>query len=127
MGLQNQNVSIVNAVEIGNNGPSVELNNRPTLIVSRSTAEPVTKSLNLTGYNIVNFQSGCAALLQSATLVKNAVYLFVYTGGAAAAFVTLALDNSGTINGSTAPYILQSGSATRFMFDGTNFGTPEIN
>ena len=119
MGLQNQNIAIVNAVEIGNNGPSVELNNRPTLTVSRSTADPATKVINLAGIAAVNFQSGCAALLQSASLVKTQVILFTYTGGAAAAFATLALDNGGTVGGQ-AIYTLAFGAPVRFQFDGTN-------
>jgi hypothetical protein len=119
MGLANQGIAISNAVDLGNNGPTVELNNRSTLTISRSTAESVQKSISLTGIQVVNFQSGCAALLQSVTLVKNAVYLFVYTGGAAAALVTLTLDNNGTVGGQSV-YTLASGSPVRFSFDGAN-------
>jgi hypothetical protein len=119
MGLQNQNASIVNAVEIGNNGPSVELNNRSTLIVSRSTAESPRKSISLAGIQAVNFQAGFNAIVQSATLVTNQVILFVNTQPG---LVTLALDNGGTVGGQ-AIYSLIFGSANnpvRFAFDGTN-------
>jgi hypothetical protein len=119
MGLAGGNAGFENSVMLGNNGPAVELNNQKTLVVNRSTAEPVQKSLNLTGIQVVNFQSGCAALLQSATLTKNQIILFVYTGGAAASFVTLALDNGGTVGGQ-AVYTLVSGAPVRFLFDGTN-------
>jgi hypothetical protein len=119
MGLANQPISISNCVDLGNNGPTVLLNNRPTLVVSRSTAEPATKVISLAGIQAVNFQSGCAAILQSASLVQNQIILFVYTGGAAAAFVTLALDNGGTVGGQ-AVYTLISGAPVTFLFDGTN-------
>jgi hypothetical protein len=120
MGLANQPVSITNTVSLGNNGPTLELNNRPTLVVSRSTAESPTKSLNLTGIQAVNFIAGVNAILQSATLVTNSVYLFV---NSQPGVVTLALDNgTGTIGGQ-AVYNLIFGSANNpvhFLFDGTN-------
>src|SRR6266403_1458114 len=81
MGLANQNVAIVNAVSLGNNGPTLELNNRPTLIVSRSTAEPATKSISLSGIQAVNFISGVNALLQSATLHKCGLSVRQYSAG----------------------------------------------
>jgi hypothetical protein len=117
MGLANQNVTISNAVEIGNNGPTIELNNRPTLIVSRSTAEPATKSISLTGIQAVNFIAGVNAILQSASLTKTASYLFVNTQPGV---VTLALDNGGQIAGQSTPYVLAFGAPIRFQFDGTN-------
>src|SRR5882762_8925429 len=117
MGLANQNVAIVNAVELGNNGPTLELNNRPTLIVSRSTAEPAAKSISLAGIQAVNFIAGVNALLQSATLQTNAVYLFV---NSQPGVVTLRLDNGGTIAGQSTPYVLAFGAPIHFQFDGTN-------
>ena len=116
MGLQNQNLTISNAVDIGANGPTVELNNRPTLVVSRSTAESATKSLNLTGFQVVNFIAGVNAVLQSATLVKTASYLFV---NSQPGVVTLALDNGGQIAGQST-YVLAFGAPIKFSFDGTN-------
>ncbi len=79
MGLANQNVAISNAVELGNNSATVRLINCPTLTVSRSTASPATQSISLAGIQAVNFIAGVNAILQSATLTKNAVYLFVNT------------------------------------------------
>ncbi len=58
MGLANSNVGFENAGMLGNNGPTVELNNRPTLVVSRSTAEPARKSISLAGVQAVNFIAG---------------------------------------------------------------------
>jgi len=98
VGLANQNVSVSNAVELGNNSPTVELNNRPTLIVSRSTAEPATKSISLSGFQVVNFIAGVNAIVQSATLTKTASYLFI----------------------NTQPYVLAFGAPIKFQFDGTN-------
>ncbi len=118
MGLANQNVAIVNAVELGNNGPTLELNNRPTLIVSRSTAEPAAKSISFAGnIQAVNFIAGVNAILQSATLTSNAVYLFV---NSQPGVVTLRLDNGGTIAGQSTPYVLAFGAPIHFQFDGTN-------
>jgi hypothetical protein len=117
MGLQNQNVAIVNAVELGNNSATVKLNNCPTLTVSRSTAEPARKSISLAGIQAVNFIAGVNAILQSATLTKNAIYLFVNTQPGV---VTLALDNGGTIAGQSTPYVLAFGAPIEFAFDGTN-------
>ena len=117
MGLANQSISISNAVDLGYNSATVMLNNRPTLVVSRSTAEPATKSLNLTGIVAINFIAGVNAILQSATLTKNASYLFVNTQPGT---VTLALDNGGQIAGQSTPYILAFGASVTFGFDGTN-------
>jgi len=116
MGLSNRNLTISNAVDIGNNGPTVELNNRPTLTVSRSTAEPATKTLNLTGIQAVNFIAGVNAIIQSATLTANASYLFV---NSQPGIVTLAVDNGGTIAGQSS-YVLAFGAPIKFAFDGTN-------
>ena len=117
MGLANQNVTISNAVELGNNSATVKLNNRPTLTVSRSTAEPAAKSINLTGFQAVNFIAGVNAILQSASLVNTATYLFVNTQPGV---VTLKLDNGGTIAGQSTPYVLAFGAPIEFAFDGTN-------
>ena len=117
MGLANQNVAIVDAVQLSNNGPTLELNNRPTLIVSRSTAEPAAKSISLALKTAVNFIAGVNAILQSATLTKNAVYLFVNTQPGV---VTLTLDNGGTIAGQSTPYVLAFGAPIHLQFDGTN-------
>jgi hypothetical protein len=122
MGLQNQNASIINAVELGNNGPSVSLNNRPTLNVSRSTAESPTKVISLAGIAAVNFQAGVNAILQSATLVNTQVIVFVNTQPG---LVTLSLDNGGTVAGQ-AVYALIFGTANNpvtLQFGGTNLHT----
>ncbi len=117
MGLANQNVTISNAVELGNNSATVKLNNRPTLVVSRSTAEPPTKSISLAGnIQAVNFIAGVNAVLQSASLARTASYLFVNTQPGV---VTLALDNGGTVGGQ-AVYTLAFGVPIEFAFDGTN-------
>jgi len=55
MGLANSNLTISDAVDLGNNSATVRLNNRPTLVVSRSTAEPARKSISLAGIQAVNF------------------------------------------------------------------------
>jgi hypothetical protein len=118
MGLANQNIAIVDAVQLGNNGPTLELTNRPTMIVSRSTAEPARKSISFAGnIQAVNFISGVNAILQSATLTKNAVYLFVNTQPGV---VTLSLDNGGLVAGQSTPYVLAFGAPIHFQFDGTN-------
>ena len=118
MGVANDNVQFTNAVTLGVNSPAVKLNNRPTLIVSRSTAEPAKKSISFAGnIQAVNFISGVNAILQSATLTKNAVYLFVNTQPGV---VTLALDNGGTVAGQSTPYVLGFGAPIEFAFDGTN-------
>jgi hypothetical protein len=120
MGLAGSNVTISDAVDLGNNGPTLELNNRPTLIVSRSTAEPARKSISFAlNTQAVNFIAGVNAILQSATLAKNSVYLFV---NSQPGVVTLTLDNGGTINGQAIPYILAFGAPIHFQFDGTNLG-----
>jgi hypothetical protein len=119
MGLANQDIAISNVVDLGNNGPSVELTNRPTLVVTRSTAESSKKNISLAGIQAVNFQAGVNAILQSATLVNTQAILFVNTQPG---LVTLALDNGGTVGGQ-AVYALVFGSANnpvRFAFDGTN-------
>ncbi len=118
MGLANQNVTISNAVDLGNNSATVRLTNRPTLTVSRSTAEPARKSISFAGnIQAVNFIAGVNAILQSATLIQSAVYLFVNTQPGV---VTLALDNGGTIAGQSTPYVLAFGAPIEFAFDGTN-------
>jgi hypothetical protein len=55
-------------------------------------------------------------VLQSATLVKNQLVLFIATG--AIGPVRMSLDNGGTIAGSSV-YTLAG--PVQFMFDGTNF------
>lgn len=118
MAIAGNNVTINNSVELGNNSPTVRLNNVPTLVVSRSTASPATQSISFAGnIQAVNFIAGVNAILLSATLIRNASYLFVNSqpGG-----VTLTLDNGGTINGQTTPYILGFGTPIEFQFDGTN-------
>ena|SRR6266478_2626598 len=116
MGLANQGIAISNVVDLGNNGPSVELNNRPTLIVSRSTAESPTKRISLAGITAVNFQAGVNAILQTATMVGG-VYVFVNTQPGV---VTLALDNGNGTVGGQAIYTLAWGAPVKFFFDGTN-------
>ncbi len=116
MGLANQGIAISNVVDLGNNGPSAELNNRPTLIVSRSTAESPTKRISLAGITAVNFQAGVNAILQTATMVGG-VYVFVNTQPGV---VTLALDNGNGTVGGQAIYTLAWGAPVKFFFDGTN-------
>jgi hypothetical protein len=114
MGLANQGIAIVNAVELGNNGPSIELNNRPTLTVSRSTAESPTKSLDLTNIQAVNFIAGVNAILKSATIKGPLLFVNTQPG-----VVTLVLDNGGTVGGQ-ATYVLAFGAPIKFGWDGTN-------
>jgi hypothetical protein len=117
MGLAGKNVQFVDAVVLGVNSPTVKLNNLPTLTIGRASADPQPKSVSFANnIQCVNFIAGMSALLQSATLTKNALYLFVNTGSGR---VTLALDNGGTV-GTLATYILVSGQVIEFFFDGTN-------
>jgi hypothetical protein len=118
MGLAGSNVQFVNGVVLGVNGVTSKLNVRPTLVVSRSTAEPATKSVSFAG-NIaaVNFIAGVNAVLQTATMTKTAVYLFL---NSQPGVVTLTLDNGGLIAGQSAPYVLAFGAPIEFSFDGTN-------
>src|SRR5580700_8083851 len=91
----------------------------PTINVSGTSASK-TALLNLTNIGCVNFTGGIgSATLQSATLVKNATYIFINTAGAAAGVVNLTLDNHGTI-GSKNVFSLLSGQPVKFQFDGTN-------
>lgn len=97
----------------------------PTLTVSRSSADPRTKSISFASGQVgvqpagtvqcVNFISPVAAILQSATMTKGANYYFFQTGGIGS--TTLTLDNGGTVGGVSA-YNL-SGSI-QFVYDGTN-------
>jgi len=117
MVLQNQGIRISDVVELGNNGPSVELNNRPTLTVSRSTAESAVKSLNLTNIQAVNFIAGVNAILQSATIKGPMLFVNTQPG-----VVNLTLDNGGTIK-AQAIYQLVFGTTSNpvtFGWDGTN-------
>jgi hypothetical protein len=118
MGLADQPVGFQNSVMLGVNSITSKLNVRPTLVVSRSTAEPATKSISFTG-NIaaVNFIAGVNAVLQTATMTNTATYLFL---NSQPGVVTLTLDNGGKINGQTTPYILAFGAPIEFQFDGTN-------
>jgi len=117
MAVAGGNVTFVNAVTLGVNSPTVKMNSLPTLIVSRSTAEPVQKSISFSGnVQVVNFIAGMIANLQSATLTNNAAYLFVNTGSGV---VNLILDNSGTVGG-VAIYNLMPGQAIEFAFNGTS-------
>ena len=117
MAVAGNNVSFVNAVILGVNSTTVKLNTLPTLIVSRSTAEPVAKSVSFVGnIQVVNFVAGMIANLQSATLTNTAVYLFVNTGSGV---VNLILDNGGTVGG-VAIYNLMPGQAIEFAFNGTS-------
>lgn len=112
MGLQGRAVSITNAVTLGNNSPTTALYSLPTLNVSAGG------SVSLTGAQCVNFQTGAiAVVLQRASLVSSATYLFVNTSNRGV--VALSLDNGGTIGG-LAVYSLVPGQATTFTFDGTN-------
>jgi hypothetical protein len=117
MALASGPVAFTNSVSLGVNGPTSKLINRPTLIVSRSTAESPTKLISFAG-NIaaVNFIAGCNAILQTATMNATAVYLFVNTQPGP---VTLALDNGGTVGGQ-AIYILAFGAPVEFQFNGIN-------
>ena len=116
MGLANQSIRISNCVDLGNNGPTVELTNRPTLIVSRSTSQPARQSISFAGgIQVLNFISGVNAILQTATMVGG-LYVFVNTQPGV---VTLALDNNGTVGGQ-AIYTLAWGAPVKFFFDGTN-------
>jgi hypothetical protein len=118
MGLQGQSPSFSNAVDLGFNGPTPELNNRPTLVISRSTAESPTKTISFAGgIGCLNFIAGVNAVLQTATMTSNAVYLFVNTQPGT---VALQLDNGGSIAGQTTPYVLAFGAPVRFLFNGTN-------
>ena len=112
MGYANE---IVSGTVIGRHGPTVELNNTPTLVVSRSTGEPATKSLNLTGIQAVNFIAGVKAVIQSATLTNGPV-LFVNTQPGV---VTLQLDNGGTVGGQ-AIYVLAFGTPVMFSLANGN-------
>src|SRR6266478_9764539 len=117
MGIAGKSVSISDAVNIGSN-PSGKLNNLPTLVVRRSSSEPLKKSISFAGnIQAVNFIAGVNAILQSATLTSNAVYLFV---NSQPGVVTLRLDNGGTIAGQSTPYVLAFGAPIHFQFDGTN-------
>jgi hypothetical protein len=117
MAVAGNNVNFVNAVILAVNSPTVRLNTVPTLVVSRSTAEPVTKSVSFANnIQCVNFVAGMIANLQSATLTNSAVYLFVNTGSGV---VNLILDNGGTVGG-LAIYNLKPGAAIEFGFNGTN-------
>jgi hypothetical protein len=90
----------------------------PTLKIGGSSAAK-TVSVSLANIQCVNFIGGIgSAVLQSATLVQTAQYIFINTAGAAAGVVNLALDN-GTIGGQTV-YSLISGQPVRFTFSGNN-------
>jgi len=123
MGIAGKSITISDAVNIGSN-PSGKLNNLPTLVVRRSSSEPLKKSISFAGnIQAVNFITGMNAILQSATLTTNAIYLFIKTTPDAfnqSGVVTLVLDNGGTINGQATPYILAFGAPIEFQFDGTN-------
>jgi hypothetical protein len=116
MGVAGGNVTFVNAVTLGVNSPTVKLNTLPTLIVSRSTAESPNKNISFAGnVQCVNFLCGVNAILQTATMVAIATYLFVNTGSGT---VVLSLDNAGTVGGA-ATYNLAPGAVVEFSFDGT--------
>jgi len=117
MAVAGGNVTWVNAVILGVNSPNVKMNNVPTLVVSRSTADPVRQKISFANnIQCVNFVAGMIANLQSATLTNTAVYLFVNTGSGV---VNLILDNGGTVGG-VAIYNLMPGQAIEFAFNGTN-------
>jgi hypothetical protein len=118
MGLAGSNVQFVDRVVLGVNNITSKLNVRPTLVVSRSTAEPATKSIGFAGnIAVLNFIAGCNAILQTATMTNTATYLFL---NSQPGVVTLTLDNGGKINGQSTPYILAFGAPIEFQFDGTN-------
>jgi hypothetical protein len=118
MAVASGNVEFKNAIVLGVNSATVRLNNLPTLVVSRSTAEPVIKPISFAGnIQVVNFIAGVFANLQSATLSVNTTYLFVNTGSGN---VPMFLDNGGQINGQVGPYNLVPGTAIEFQWDGAN-------
>jgi hypothetical protein len=117
MSIAGKSVIFTDAITLRNNSPTVRLNNQPTLIVSRSSSDPQTKPISFAGnIQCVNFINPVAALLLSATLIQTASYLFVNTGLGKA---TLTLDNGGTVGG-LPTFILASGQAIEFQFDGQN-------
>ena len=120
MSLQGAPPSFTNSVSLGINpsGTGIEkLNNLPTLVMSRSTAQPVNQTVSFANnIQCVNFIAGMFATLLSATLVPNTVYLFVNSGGGA---VPMNLDSGGSIGGGLT-YTLKSGTAVQFLFDGIN-------
>jgi hypothetical protein len=117
MAVQGNNVNFVNAVTLGVNSPNYRWLNVPTLLVSRSTADPVRQNISLANnIQCVNFVAGMIANLLSATLTNTAVYLFMNTGSGV---VPLSLDNGGTVGG-LAIYNLKPGAAIEFAFNGTN-------
>jgi len=117
MAVATDSVSFVNAVILGVNSPNVRQNNRPTLLVSRSTAESPNKSISFAGnIQCVNFIAGVNAILQTGTLITNSVYLFVNTGSGT---VVLTLDNGGNI-GALPTYNLAPGAVVEFQYNGTS-------
>jgi len=116
MGVAGGPVEFKNAVTLGVNSPTVRLNNVPTLVVSRSTADPVRQNISLANIQCLNFVAGMIANLQSATLTNSAIYLFVNTGSGV---VNLILDNGAAIGG-VAIYNLKPGAAIEFAFNGTS-------
>jgi len=112
-----QSYSFTNTTTLGDNSSTTMLNTAPTLTVSRSTADPITKSINMTGILAVNFIAGMNAILQSATLPSGtATLLFL---NSQPGVVNLSLDNGGTIGGLSI-YLLQFGAPALFQWSGTN-------
>ena len=117
MAVQGNPVNFVNAVTLGVNSPNYRWLNVPTIVASRSTADPVRQNISFAGnIQVVNFIAGMIANLLSATLTNTVVYLFMNTG---AGVVPLSLDNGGKIGG-VAIYNLRPGQAIEFTFNGTN-------
>ncbi len=117
MAVQGNPVSFVNAVILAVNSPNVRQNNVPTLVVSRSTADPVRQNISFANNTqCVNFIAGMIANLLSATLTNTAVYLFMNTGSGV---VPLTLDNGGTVGGLQI-YNLRPGQAIEFTFNSPN-------
>jgi len=115
--VQGNPVSFVNAVILAVNSPNVRQNNVPTLVVSRSTADPVRQNISFVGnIQCVNFIAGMFATLLTATMATNAVYLFVNTGSGT---VPMSLDNNGTTGGLQI-YNLRPGQAIEFAFNSPN-------
>ncbi len=108
MSLQKGNTTQTNAVEIGGSLTSA-LHNLSTLDVA------ATGTLNLANVRCVNFIKGVSVVLQSASLVKNQLVLFIATG--AIGPVLISLDNGGTIAGSS---VYPLAGPVQFSFDGTN-------
>ena len=117
MAVQGNNVSFVNAVTLGVNSPNYRWLNVPTLLVARSTADPVRQNISFANNTqCVNFIAGMIANLLSATLTNTAVYLFMNTGSGV---VPLTLDNGGTVGGLQI-YNLRPGQAIEFTFNSPN-------